>query len=149
MNIGPSLLVPLLLAALLVAPLAMAVAPTPDELSTAHQWAAARFMGRQEVPKPQSALPNEQRAPLTTDAPFSFNYNGRSSVELLKEWPCEQRSRESGLNQTEPKTRYAVINLDSPTVWQELTGGDLMDKGLRVDIPIQPGAALFTYRKVK
>jgi hypothetical protein len=83
MNIGPSLLVPLLLAALLAAPLAKAVAPTPDELSTSHQWAAA------------------------------------------------------------------VINLDAPTAWQELTGSDLMDKGLRVTIPTQPGAALFTYRKVK
>ena len=149
MNIGPSLLVPLLLAALLAAPLAKAVAPTPDELSTAHQWAAARFQGREETPKAQPALPNKQRAPLTTDAPFSFNYNGRSSTELLKEWPLEPRSRESGLSQTEPNARYAVIDLDAPTARQELTGGDLMDKGLRVEIPTQPGAALFTYRKVK
>jgi hypothetical protein len=149
MNIRARLLVPLLLAARLAAPLAMAVAPTPDELSTAHQWAAARFQGRQEVPKPQSTLPNEPRAPLTTDAPFSFNYNDRSSAELLREWPLERASRESGPNQTEPKARYAVINLDAPTARQELTGGDLMDKGLPVDIPTQPGAALFTYRKVK
>lgn len=77
------------------------VAPTADELSAARQWAAARFQGREETPKAQPALPNEQRAPLTTDAPFSFNYNGRSSGELLKEWPCEQRSRESGPSQTE------------------------------------------------
>jgi hypothetical protein len=28
-------------------------------------------------------------------------------------------------------------------------GDDLMDKGLGVDIPTQPGAALFTCRKVK
>jgi hypothetical protein len=42
-----------------------------------------------------------------------------------------------------------VINLDAPTARQELTGSDLMEKGLRVNIPTQPGAALFTYRKVK
>jgi alpha-galactosidase len=101
MNIGPSLLVPLLLAALLAAPLAKAVAPTSDELSTAHQWAAARFQGRQEIPKPQPALPNEQRAPITTNAPFSFSYNGRSSAELLKEWPLERVARESGPSRTE------------------------------------------------
>jgi len=101
MNIRSSLLFFPLLAALLTAPMAMGVAPTPDELSAARQWAAARFQGREETPKAQPALPNEQRAPLTTDAPFSFNYNGRPSGELLKEWPCEQRSRESGPSQTE------------------------------------------------
>jgi hypothetical protein len=101
MNIRSSLLFFPLLAALLTAPMAMGVAPTADELSAARQWAAARFQGREETPKAQPALPNEQRAPLTTDAPFSFNYNGRPSGELLKEWPCEQRSRESGPSQTE------------------------------------------------
>ncbi len=101
MKFRPSLLVPVLLVALLVAPPAMAVAPTQDELSTAHQWAAARFQGRQEIPQPQSALPSEQRAPLTTNAPFSFSYNGRASAELLKEWPLERVSRQSGPNRTE------------------------------------------------
>ena len=63
MNTRLSPQAPLFLAALLVAPLAMGVAPTPDELSAARQWAAAKFQGREETPKPQPGLPNEQRAP--------------------------------------------------------------------------------------
>lgn len=101
MRMRTSPLVPLLLAALLVAPLAMGVAPTPDELSAARQWAAARFQGSQEAPKAQPAPPSEPRAPYVTNAPFSFLYNGRSSAELLKEWPLERKSRESSPTQTE------------------------------------------------
>ena len=101
MNIRPSLLVPLLLAAQLAVPLAMAVAPTSDELSTAHQWSATWFQGRRQVPEPQPASLNESRPLLTTDLPFSFNYNGRPSSELLKEWPVERNARESGPSRTE------------------------------------------------
>jgi hypothetical protein len=42
-----------------------------------------------------------------------------------------------------------VINLDAPAARQELTGSELMERGLRVDIPTRPAAALFTYRKIK
>ncbi len=41
-------------AALLVALLASGVAPTPDELAAASQWAAARFKASQERDKQRS-----------------------------------------------------------------------------------------------
>lgn len=42
-----------------------------------------------------------------------------------------------------------MINLDAPAARQELTGSDLMEKGLRVEIPIAPAAAVISYSKLK
>ena len=94
-------LVPLLLAGALVAPLALGVVPTADELVAARQWAAAGFQGRQELSNSQSVRPIAPGGPPMTNAPFLFNYAGRSSGEWLKLWPLEQKSRESGPDQTE------------------------------------------------
>ena len=128
MNSHSSSLVPLFLAALLVAPVAMGVAPTHDELLAARQWAAAKFQGNEEIPKPQPGLPNPQRAAPGTAAPFSFNYDGRASGELLKEWTFQRSSRERGPSQaehiltwTDPRTSLqvrcvAVEYQDFPTV---------------------------------
>ena len=101
MNCRLLLSVPLFLAALLVASLARGVAPTADELSEARQWAAAKFQGRQGTSKTQPGQPNEPRAPRGTTVPFSFNYDGRSSDELLRDWPLQRSSRERGPSQTE------------------------------------------------
>ncbi len=48
----------------------------------------------------------------------------------------------------EAEARYRVIDLDSPGA-RELTGGELTEKGLSVSIPMQPGARVVSYRKVK
>ena len=128
MNNRPALLVPLFLAVRLVTPLAMGVAPTPDELSEAHHWAAAKFQGRQETPKPQPGLSKGQPAPYAPGVPFAFIYDGRPSADLLTEWPLERSSRDRGQSQTEriltwadPKTglqvRCVAIEYDDfPTV---------------------------------
>jgi hypothetical protein len=42
-----------------------------------------------------------------------------------------------------------VANLDALTVRQELTGSDLRDTGLLVEIPSRPAAAVIIYRKIK
>jgi hypothetical protein len=49
----------------------------------------------------------------------------------------------------EPTGRYAVAHLDTPTARQEFTGSELMERGLLVEIPGQPAAAVIAYRKVK
>jgi hypothetical protein len=49
----------------------------------------------------------------------------------------------------EPEARYAVINLDNPAARQEVTGSELMDTGLGVEIPTAPAATVVTYRKIK
>ncbi len=88
-------------AALLVALLASGVAPTPDELAAASQWAAARFKASQQAPTLQTTPSNELRPPGTSGAIFSFKYDGRSSDELLKQWSLQQSSRDRDQSQTE------------------------------------------------
>ena len=42
-----------------------------------------------------------ERAPDSTEAPFSFVYGGKASAELLKEWKCERASRKLDEHRTE------------------------------------------------
>lgn len=114
-NVFKSCRMPLLLAALIVAPVASGVAPTPEETNLADQWVAAGFKARPETPATQPAPATEPRSPYLAGPPFSFKYDGRSSIELLKEWRLEQSSRERGPSQTErtcswtdPKTGLQV-----------------------------------------
>jgi alpha-galactosidase len=91
----------LYVAALFVAPAAWGVAPTPDELAAASQWAAARFQAGQQTPTPQATPSNELRPSDMPGAIFSFKYDGRSSDELLKQWSLQRSSRDRDQNQTE------------------------------------------------
>ena len=47
----------------------------------------------------------------------------------------------------DPKASYAVSDLDKPKEKREFTGGELMQRGLPVAIPEQPGAKLLVYRR--
>jgi alpha-galactosidase len=42
-----------------------------------------------------------ERAPYSTEPPFSFVYGGKASAELLKEWKCERASRKLDEHRTE------------------------------------------------
>ncbi|HOX56920.1 MAG TPA: NPCBM/NEW2 domain-containing protein [Candidatus Paceibacterota bacterium] len=42
-----------------------------------------------------------ERAAYSTDAPFSFVYDGRNSAELLKAWPCQRSARKLDAQRTE------------------------------------------------
>jgi alpha-galactosidase len=46
----------------------------------------------------------------------------------------------------EPTAEYAVTNADDQAS-RQMTGRDLMERGLTIDLPERPAAALFTYRK--
>jgi alpha-galactosidase len=46
-------------------------------------------------------------------------------------------------------TSYVVMDLDRPNETVTLTGKELMEHGLLVNIPARPGAAVFTYKKAK
>ncbi|MCL5098909.1 MAG: alpha-galactosidase [Candidatus Omnitrophica bacterium] len=52
------------------------------------------------------------------------------------------------LHALEPDARYVVSNVDIPGV-VEKTGRQLMEEGLRVQIREQPGAAIYTYQRLK
>jgi len=106
-NIFRSRRVPVLLAALLVVPVASGVAPTPEEINVAQQWAAAGFQVRPKTSTTQPASSKEPRSPYLGGPPFSFTYDGRSSIELLKEWRLDQSSRDRGPSQTEHTCTWA------------------------------------------
>ena len=42
-----------------------------------------------------------ERAPYTTEPPFSFVYGGKASADLLKEWPCQRTARKLDEQRTE------------------------------------------------
>jgi len=90
----------LLVAGLLVPPLAEGMAPTPEELTIATQWATACFQASQPGATSQAASPSEQ-SPHPATLPFSFNYDGRSSDEFLKQWPLQQSSCDRDASRTE------------------------------------------------
>ena len=46
----------------------------------------------------------------------------------------------------EPDARYELTDFDAPET-TTMTGRDLMDKGLTINIPEQPGAAVVRYTK--
>jgi len=50
------------------------------------------------------------------------------------------------LNELDPKAAYEVTNLDTRESVRE-SGRVLMEQGLRVGVPEQPGSALWVYRK--
>ena len=65
----------------------------PVELAEAHRWSAARLQGVQ--------FQEGERAPGSTEPPFSFVYGGQASAALLKEWKCERASRQLDEHRTE------------------------------------------------
>jgi alpha-galactosidase len=74
------------------------VAPTPGELSDAHQWTAANLTGVQQ-----------------TNLPFSFSLEGKPSAGFLKSWalhaasrPVDDRRTQHSVVWTDPRTGLQV-----------------------------------------
>ncbi len=91
---------------------------TPDGISCDQaDWVEAKITlqdGR-ELWLADLPLREGQRAPYTTEAPFSFVYNGQASAELLRDWPCQRTARKLDDQRTErtsvwtdPKTGLQV-----------------------------------------
>jgi alpha-galactosidase len=73
---------------------------------------------------------------------------GEGMVQAFRRHDSFYRAASLKLRGLEPNARYAVINLDAPATRQEITGIELMEKGMEVEIPTSPGAAVFSYSKV-
>ena len=81
----------------LAATTAMAISPGRDELASSVKWSASHFGSRKPEP------------------PFSFDYGGQRSAELLPSWQFKSRNRkldhartERTLTWTDPKTHLTV-----------------------------------------
>jgi alpha-galactosidase len=75
----------------------LAVSPTPDEMTAARHWAAVRF--------------EAVRPPKTAEPFFSFNYDGKPSVEFLKSWELQRATRKLD----EDRTEYTLTYTDPAT----------------------------------
>jgi len=79
---------------------------------------------------------------------FDRPENGEGMVQAFRRLESPMVSANFKLHGLEPAERYSVTNLDFPGSI-EMTGQELMQKGLLVSLKKQPDSALITYRKVK
>ncbi len=69
---------------------------TPDGISCDQaDWVEAKITLKDgsELWLADLPLREGERAPYSTEPPFSFVYGGKASAELLKEWPCQRAAR--------------------------------------------------------
>src|ERR1035437_5554700 len=83
---------------------------TPDGISCDQaDWVEAKvtLLDGRELWLADLPLREGERAPCSTEAPFSFVYGGKASAELLKEWKCERTSRKLDEHRTERTSVWA------------------------------------------
>lgn len=111
-------LVPLLFCSLMLAPGALAVVPSTEELEDARQWVGARFEGKADTHTNAPQAEDTRSKLFRAAAPFSFVFDGRPSSELLKEWKQERSAREwvdagpSGQETAHGKTEHTLTWTD-------------------------------------
>lgn len=79
---------------------------------------------------------------------FNRPEQGDGVVQAFRRPQCAEEAAHYRLRGLDPQARYAVTDLDSGQA-QTLTGRELMDDGLPVAIPAQPGASILTYTRLK
>jgi alpha-galactosidase len=72
---------------------------------------------------------------------------GEGMVQVFRREGSIYRSADLVLCGLDLAARYTITDLDSPNNPREMTGGDLLEKGLPVEIGSRPGSALFTYKR--
>jgi alpha-galactosidase len=70
---------------------------------------------------------------------------GTGLVQAFRRAACFYDAARLPLRGLNPEARYTVTDLDKPGAAVEMTGRELMETGLRVNLPKRPAAALFKY----
>ena len=107
----------------------------------ASAWMAWQF------DRPEASSPREIAVP---DAPVmapGLISRGEGIVQVFRRHDSFYEAARFKLRGLEPEARYRVANLDAPAE-QVMSGRELLEQGLPVAIPEQPGAVNFSYRKV-
>lgn len=71
---------------------------------------------------------------------------GEGMVQAFRRCQSEEAVRSFHLNGLDPVAQYEITDIDAGIPWK-MSGKDLMEKGLAVEIKAKPGAALITYKK--
>ena len=72
---------------------------------------------------------------------------GEGMVQVFRREESIYRAVDLVLRGLDRTARYTVTDLDVPDTPREMTGDELLDKGLPVEIASRPGAAIFTYQR--
>jgi len=79
---------------------------------------------------------------------FNRPESGDGVVQAFRRDRCEAGTQTCRLRGLDPAARYEVTNFDAKDVVR-FSGKDLMEKGLTVEMPDRPGAAVIVYKRVK
>jgi alpha-galactosidase len=69
-------------------------------------------------------------------------------VQTFRREESPYESARIPLRALNPDAHYRVTNVDQPDKPLELTGKELLEKGLPISIPEKPGTAFFLYERV-
>jgi hypothetical protein len=74
--------------------------------------------------------------------------HGDGLVQAFRRVSCDEPAQTFRLSGLDPRAHYQITNFDlEGTV--EISGEELMDKGLTVEIKDKPGAAVILYQRMK
>ena len=73
---------------------------------------------------------------------------GRGVVQAFRRAESIYQTAHVKLRGLDPAARYRLTDLDQPAGTRELTGRELMETGLDLAIPTQPGTLILTYEKL-
>jgi alpha-galactosidase len=74
---------------------------------------------------------------------------GEGMVQVFRRENSFYEAARFKLRGLDGQARYLVANLDAPSAQQEFNGKELIEQGLRVAIPEQPGVAVMVYRRLQ
>jgi len=79
---------------------------------------------------------------------FDRPETGEGMVQVFRRELSIYRAADLVLRGLDRNARYRVTNLDEPDAPYEMTGAELLGRGLPVEFTSCPGAALFTYQRI-
>jgi alpha-galactosidase len=74
---------------------------------------------------------------------------GEGMVQVFRREHSFYEAARIRLRGLDGQARYLVTNLDTPSAKQEFNGSELIEQGVRVAIPEQPGVAVMVYRRLQ
>jgi len=117
-------------------------------------WHTVRIATRRGNGKPQSEYLESDPVSVSVSRSawiawqFDCPETGEGMVQAFRRAESVYESARFTLRGLEPDARYVLANLDVPGT-TEMTGRELMEKGLLVAVSERPGSAIVVYRKVK
>jgi alpha-galactosidase len=79
---------------------------------------------------------------------FDRPEDGQGIVQAFRRRDSAQESATYRLRGLDPEARYTVTDLDTERA-QKMSGRELMQEGLRIDVADKPGAAVVLYKQIK